>query len=96
MDYGLWTVDYITMAKPEEYTERKVELSGWPVNIVTYRLDAIYHTTVENNDPGAWVEKADGASRNEAEAKALKEAEALLAKIKKNPPPTGCTSVPGF
>ena len=82
--------------KPEEYSERKVELSGWPVNIVTYRLGPTYYTTVENNDPGAWVVKGEGKSRVEAESKALQEAEALLAKIKKTPPPTGCLSVPGF
>jgi hypothetical protein len=84
------------MPKPEAYTERKAELAGWPVTIVTYRLDAIYYTTVENNDPGAWVVKAQGHSKDEAESKALKDAEALLAKVKKTPPPTGCTSVPGF
>ena len=84
------------MAKPQDYSERKAEVGGWPVNIVTYRLESLYHTTVENNDPGAWVVKAQGASKEEAERKALNEAEALLAKVKKNPPPTGCTSVPGF
>ncbi len=84
------------MPKPEEYSERKAELAGWPVNIVTYRLGSTYHTTIENNDPGAWVVKADGPTKSEAEAKALKDAEALLAKVKKSPPPTGCTSVPGF
>ena len=82
--------------KPEEYSERKAELAGWPVNIVTYRLGDIYHTTVENNDPGAWVVKAQGQSKQDAETQALREAEALLAKIKKSKPPTGCTSVPGF
>ena len=82
--------------KPEEYSERKAQLAGWPVNIVTYRLDTTYHTTVENNDPGAWVVKAEGATKQEAESRALKEAETLLVKIKKSPPPTGCTSVPGF
>jgi hypothetical protein len=42
------------------------------------------------------VVKADGSTKQEAESKALKEAEALLAKVKKSKPPTGCTSVPGF
>lgn len=82
--------------KPEEYSERNAQLAGWPVHIVTYRLGSTYHTTVENTDPGAWVVKADGPTKSEAEAKALKDAEALLAKVKKSPPPTGCTSVPGF
>ncbi len=84
------------MPKAEEYSERATQLAGWPVRIVTYRLGTTYRTTIDNTDPGAWVVKAEGASRQEAEAKALKEAEALLEKVKKQKPPTGCTSVPGF
>lgn len=84
------------MPKPEDYSEKKTQISGWPVTIVSYRLNATYHTTVDNTDPGAWVVKAQGATKQESEAKALKEAEALLDKVKKSKPPTGCTSVPGF
>ena len=84
------------MPKPEEYSERKAEIAGWPVTITTYRLEAVYHTTIDNTDPGAWVVKAQGATKQEAESKAMKEAEALLEKVKQSKPPTGCTSVPGF
>ncbi len=84
------------MPKPEEYSEKKTELAGWPVNIVTYRLGTVYHTTIDNTDPGAWVVKAQGATKQEAESKALKDAQALMEKVKKSKPPTGCTSVPGF
>ena len=84
------------MPKPEEYSERKTQLAGWPVTITTYRLGQTYHTTVDNTDPGAWVVKAEGATKQETEAKAIKEAEALLEKVKKSKPPTSCTSVPGF
>jgi len=84
------------MAKVEEYSERKTQLAGWPITIVTYKLGSIYHTTIDNTDPGAWVVKAAGATKTETEAKALKDAEALLEKVKKSKPPTGCTSVPGF
>lgn len=84
------------MPHVEEYAERKAQLSGWPVTIVTFRLGPTYHTTIDNTDPGAWVVKADGATKEEAEAKAVKEAEALLEKVKRSKPPTGCTSVPGF
>ena len=84
------------MPKPEDYSERKAELAGWPIRIVSYRLGTTYRTTIDNTDPGAWVVKAEGATKEEAEAKALKDAEALLEKVKKNKPPTGCTSVPGF
>ena len=84
------------MPKVEEYTETKRELAGWPITVVTYRLGDVYHATIENTDPGAWVVKAQGASKAEAEAAALRDAQALLEKIKIAKPPTGCTSVPGF
>ena len=84
------------MAKPEDYSEKKMTLGGWPVTITSYKLGAIYRTTIDNTDPGAWVVKAEGATKAEAEAKATKEAQALLEKVKKSKPPTGCTSVPGF
>ena len=84
------------MPKPEEYSERKEQLAGWEVRIVTYRLGSVYRTTIDNTDPGAWVVKAQGATKQEAESKATKEAQALLEKVKKQKPPTGCTSVPGF
>ena len=84
------------MPKVEDYSERKTQLVGWTVTIVTYRLGEVYHTTIDNTDPGAWVVKAQGATKQEAETAALKDAEALLEKVKKQQPPTGCTSVPGF
>ncbi len=84
------------MAKPEEYSERKQELAGWPIRIVTFRLSGVWRTTIDNTDPGAWVVKTQGATKDEAESKALKEAEAALENIKKQKPSTGCTSVPGY
>lgn len=82
--------------KPEDYSEKKLTLAGWPVTITSYRLGTVYHTTIDNTDPGAWVVKAEGATKQDAETKALKEAEALLAKVTQQKPPTGCLSVPGF
>ena len=82
--------------KAEDYSERKETLAGWPVNIVSYKLGTTYYVTVDNQNPGAWVVKAQAATKQEAEATALKDAEALMAKIKLSKPPTGCTSVPGF
>ena len=84
------------MPKVEEYTQRKTQLAGWPITVVTYRLGAVYRPTIDNTDPGAWVVKAQGATKDEAETKALQEAQALLENVKKSKPPTGCTSVPGF
>ena len=84
------------MAKVQDYSEQKTQIAGWPVTVTTYRLESTYHTTIDNQDPGAWVVKAQGTTKQEAETKALKEAETLLAKVKKSKPPTGCVSVPGF
>ena len=84
------------MPKPEDYSERKTQLAGWSVTIVSYRLGSVYHTTIDNTDPGAWVVKAQGLTKEDAERTALKEAEGLLEKVRKSKSPTGCTSVPGF
>lgn len=82
--------------KAEEYKERKEQLAGWPVRITSYRLGDTYFVSINNEEPGAWITKGQGASLSEAESKARKEAEALLEKVKTQKPPTGCTSVPGF
>ena len=84
------------MPKPEDYSERKASLAGWPVTIISYKLGPVYRTTIDNTDPGAWVVKTEGATKTESEAKAAQEATALLEKIKRDKPPTGCISVPGF
>ena len=51
------------MAKVQDYSEQKTQLAGWPVTITTYKLESTYHTTIDNQDPGAWVVKAQGATK---------------------------------
>ena len=82
--------------RAEEYQERKETLSGWPVKIVSYKLGSLYHVSIHNEEPGAWIVKGEGATLAEAEGTARKEAAEALAKVKKSPPPAGCISVPGF
>ena len=82
--------------RAEQYQERKEQLSGWPVKIISYRLGNTFHVSIHNEEPGAWIVKGEGSSLAEAEGKACKEAGDLLAKVKISAPPTGCTSVPGF
>jgi MFS family permease len=48
--------------KAEEYKERKEELSGWPVKIVSYRLGETYHVSIHNEEPGAWIVKGEGST----------------------------------
>ena len=69
--------------KPEEQTRRQQELGGWPVTIETYKLGDVYHCTISNVDPGARVARADGATQEEAEARAIEKATRYLAQTRK-------------
>ena len=69
--------------KPEEYTRRQQELSGWSITIETYMLGDVYHCTIANVDPGARFARADGTTREEAEARALEKATRYLAQTRK-------------
>ena len=62
----------------EEYRERRLEVAGWPVNLASYRLGAEWHSKADNVSPGAALARATGATREEAEEKAVKRAEELL------------------
>jgi hypothetical protein len=70
--------------KAEEYRERKLEVAGWPVNVASYRLGAEWHAKADDVSPGAALARATGASREEAEGKALKRAEELLSRTKRH------------
>ncbi len=65
--------------KPEDFAERNLELAGWPVHVVTYRLGKLYYCKVDNVSPGAQVARASAASREEAEQQALAKAGERLA-----------------
>ena len=69
--------------KIEEYQERKVTVDGWEVNLTSYRLGAEWHAKADNVSPGATLYRTTGASREEAEEKALKRAGEMLDRTKK-------------
>ena len=64
--------------KSEEFQERREQLTGWDVNIVSYRIGDRYYCTIDNVDPGARFARAEGATREEAEAAALEKATRYL------------------
>jgi hypothetical protein len=64
--------------KVEEYAERRIEVAGWPVHVTSYRLGERYHSQADNVSPGAWLARTEGASREEAEDKAVARARQLL------------------
>jgi hypothetical protein len=68
--------------KAEEFQERRLELAGWPVNLSSYRLGEQWFSKADNVSPGAALCRAKGATRQEAEQKAIQRAAELLARTK--------------
>ena len=71
--------------KAEDYTERKEQLDGWPIHIVTYLIGETYYCTIDNVDPGARFARSEAASREEAERVALEKAQRYLKQTRKFP-----------
>jgi hypothetical protein len=74
--------------KAEDYTERKEMVETWPVHIVTYRVGATFHCTIDNVDPGARFARADGPTREDAERVALEKARKYLRQTRRFPTAT--------
>jgi hypothetical protein len=72
--------------KSEEFRERREQLNGWNVNVVSYRIGGIYYCAIDNVDPGARFARAEGATREEAEAAALEKATRYLQQTRRFPP----------
>jgi hypothetical protein len=70
--------------KAEEYQERQLEIAGWPVNLASYRLGAEWHCKADNVSPGAGLCRTTGASREDAEQKAIARAGELLSRTKRH------------
>jgi hypothetical protein len=70
--------------KAEEFQERRLELAGWPVNLTSYRIGAEWHSKADNVSPGAGLCRTTGATREEAEQKAIQRAQELLSRTKRN------------
>lgn len=68
--------------KVEDYQERKTEVAGWPVNLTSYRLGVVFHCKADNVSPGAALARTTGATREEAEKKALERAEQMLGRTR--------------
>jgi hypothetical protein len=72
--------------KSEEFRERRDELKGWSINVVSYRIGDRYYCTIDNVDPGARFARAEGATREEAESLALEKANKHLDQTRRRPP----------
>jgi hypothetical protein len=74
--------------KAEHYLERRDEIDGWPINIVSYQIGDRYYCTIDNVDPGARFARAEGSTRDDAERAALEKARKYLGQTRRFPPPT--------
>ncbi len=71
--------------KAEDYTERRGEIDGWPVHLVTYRIGDRWYCTIDNVDPGARFARAEGPTLDEAEQLAVEKARKYLGQTRKFP-----------
>lgn len=69
--------------KVENYTETKMEIDGWPVNLTTYQIGEVFHCRADNVSPGAGLARTTGATPEEAEQKAIARAKELLGRTKR-------------
>lgn len=70
--------------RSEDFQERRVEVEGWPVNLATYKFGEEFHCKADNVSPGACIARSRGATREEAEAKALERARELLSRTRRH------------
>lgn len=71
--------------KAEDYSTRTLDVDGWQVRLTSYKLGDTYHCTADNVDPGAWLARTEGATRDEAENRALERARQLLSRTRRQP-----------
>jgi len=68
----------------ENFVERKIEIDGWPVNLTSYQIAGIFHCKADNVSPGAGLARTTGATREEAEQKAIARAKELLGRTRRH------------
>ena len=71
--------------RPEGYKEKRLEAEGWPLRLTSYKLGEVFHCQADNVSPGATLVRETGASREEAELKALEGARRRLSRTRRNP-----------
>ncbi len=71
--------------KPENFSECKVDVDGWEVNLTTYKLGEKWHTKADNVSPGAALARVVADTREDAESRALARATELLSRTKRHP-----------
>lgn len=73
----------------EDYRRRRDDLAGWPIGVESYKLGSRWLCAIDNVDPGAVVARGEGASREEAESRALEAAARRLGRTRIHDGPEG-------
>lgn len=69
--------------KPENYQEKSIDVEGWPVHVVSYKLGDKYICQADNVSPGACLARISADSPEEAERQALEKAGKLLGRTRR-------------
>jgi hypothetical protein len=67
----------------EDFSERQLEIDGWPVHLMSYKIGVVFHCKADNVSPGAGLARTTGATREEAEEKAVARAKELLGRTRR-------------
>jgi hypothetical protein len=70
--------------RAEDFSERQLELEGWPVNVSSWRLGETWHAKADNVSPGAALARITAATKEEAEEKAIARAKELLGRTRRH------------
>jgi hypothetical protein len=70
--------------RAENYQERTLELSGWPVRITSYKLGEQYVCEADNVSPGARLARFTAPTAEEAEKQTLSKAAHMLGKTQRH------------
>lgn len=72
-----------TTMEPTDYSQRAIDLAGCEVLLTSYGLGEKYHCKADHVEPGACVARAEGGTREEAERKAIGEAQEYLVRMQR-------------
>jgi glyoxylase-like metal-dependent hydrolase (beta-lactamase superfamily II)/rhodanese-related sulfurtransferase len=69
--------------KPTNFSERVLEAAGWKLRLTSYELGGKYFCKADNVEPGACIARAEGATKEECEQKALEKAQEYLSRTRR-------------
>lgn len=72
--------------RAEGYRTRVLDVAGWPLRLTSYRVGDRFYCVADDVEPGAWIARADGTTREEAEARAVEQAEGALRRTSRRRP----------